>query len=237
MSSIRQIRILVVEDHAALAANLQEFFSADDYLLDFAADGLTALHLIATQDYDVIVLDIMLPGLSGIEICRRLRADLHCATPVIMLTAKDSLHDKELGFLAGADDYLVKPFKLRELQLRVEALFRRHAGFGDSVIRLPGLSFEPSTLLVQMEDGPALELGGTPARVFEVLARAYPGHVGHAELRSLIWGDREVDINTVRTHIYMLRKQLQEALGHPLVRTLHGRGYCLVPPADDAGLV
>ncbi len=123
-----RIRLLLVEDHVALAQNLSEYFSDQRYVLDFASDGLTALHLIATNDYDVIVLDVMLPGLSGFEVCRRLRSDIQCGTPVILMTAKDQLDDKEQGFTLGADDYLVKPFNLRELQLRVEALHRRRAG-------------------------------------------------------------------------------------------------------------
>src|SRR3546814_93927 len=105
------IRMLIVEDHAGLATNLLEFFDNERYILDFASDGLTALHLIATNEYDVIILDVMLPGLSGFEICRRIRNDLHRSTPVIIMTSKDQLRDKEEGFTVGADDYLVKPFK------------------------------------------------------------------------------------------------------------------------------
>lgn len=122
--------MLVVEDHVGLAENLSEYFENSHYVLDFASDGLTALHLIATHEYDVIVLDVMLPGLSGFDICHRIRNDIQCTTPVIMMTAKDQLKDKEEGFRAGADDYLVKPFDLRELQLRVNALYRRKECMG-----------------------------------------------------------------------------------------------------------
>src|SRR5690606_32793904 len=139
MSLMHTIRMLVVEDHAGLATNLLEFFDDSRYVLDFASDGLTALHLLATNAYDVIILDVMLPGLSGFEVCRRIRSDLHCPTPVIIMTSKDQLQDKEQGFTVGADDYLIKPFDLRELQLRVDALYRRKAGFvGMPEIQMPG---------------------------------------------------------------------------------------------------
>ena len=108
------LNILIVEDQVALAENLFEFFEDSHFALDFAADGLTALHLLATNEYDVIVLDIMLPGLSGYEICRRVRQDLKKNTPIIMVTAKGTLPDKEEGFGVGADDYLVKPFEPRQ---------------------------------------------------------------------------------------------------------------------------
>ena len=101
MNTKHAIRMLIVEDHAGLATNLYEFFCDDRYILDFASDGLTALHLIATNDYDVIILDVMLPGLSGFEICRRIRQDIQSSTPVIILTSKDQLQDKEEGFSDG----------------------------------------------------------------------------------------------------------------------------------------
>src|SRR5690606_2544670 len=150
----RTIRMLVAEDHAGLSANLLEFFDSSRYILDFASDGLTAMHLIATIDYDVIVLDVMLPGLSGFQVCRCIRNDIHCATPVIIMTAKDQLQDKEQGFHVGADDYLVKPFNLRELQLRVDALYRRKAGFSSTPeISIPGIHFNPGTFTVRTDNG------------------------------------------------------------------------------------
>ena len=119
------LRLLVVEDNISLAENMFEFFNERHYALDFAADGLTALHLLATNTYDIVVLDVMLPGINGFGICQRIRHDLRCNTPIILVTAKDQIHDKEQGFNAGADDYLVKPFNLTELKLRIHALTRR----------------------------------------------------------------------------------------------------------------
>lgn len=228
------IRILIVEDHAGLATNLLEFFADSHYVLDFASDGLTAIHLIATNEYDVIILDVMLPGLSGFEVCRRIRNDMHCSTPVIIMTSKDQLHDKEQGFTVGADDYLVKPFNLRELQLRVEALYRRKAGFGRTPeIHIPGINFDPGTFIVRTDDGHQLELSGIAARIFEELIKAYPNFLSYAEVQDRVWGEREVDMNTLRTHVYSLRKLLQDTFQYPMIKTMHGRGYRLLAPHKD----
>ncbi|TBW58574.1 response regulator transcription factor [Marinobacter halodurans] len=227
------LRLLIVEDQIDLAENLFEFLGESRYALDFAADGLTALHLLATNPYDVIVLDLMLPGVSGFDLCQRIRRDLQCDTPIILMTARGALADKERGFECGADDYLVKPFELRELQLRIDALYRRYtprkAGLEAGPIR-----FDPGTLRVTMNDREA-ELTGIPARLFELLIRAYPNFLSHEALSEAIWGDSsgDADGHSLRTHIYTLRQTLQRALGHSLIRTVYGRGYRIEPPAGD----
>lgn len=234
MSLKHSIRILIVEDHSGLATNLLEFFDDSRYILDFASDGLTAIHLIATNEYDVIILDVMLPGLSGFEVCRRIRSDIHCSTPVIIMTSKDQLQDKEQGFTVGADDYLVKPFNLRELQLRVDALYRRKAGFSRTPeVDIPGVHFNPGTFVVRTDNGDQLELSGIAARIFEELIKAYPDFLSYTELQDRVWGEREVDMNTLRTHVYSLRKLLQDTFQYPMIKTMHGRGYRLLAPHQD----
>lgn len=229
------LRLLIVEDHKGLAENLFEFFGdAQRYTLDFAPDGLTALHLVATRHYDVIILDVMLPGVSGFTICRRLRRELGCWTPVIMVTAKDQLDDKEAGFEAGADDYLVKPFNLKELKLRVEALARRGGARASGELAVDGIRYDPGTLTLSVHGKGSLELSGISARMFECLIRAYPHFLSYEELTDAVWGERDVDRNTVRTHAYALRKLLQQRFGIALIKTLHGRGYRLVAPGDAA---
>jgi DNA-binding response OmpR family regulator len=224
------LRLLVIEDQVDLAENLFEFLGEDRYSLDFAADGLTALHLLATQSYDVIVLDLMLPGINGYDICQRIRQDLQCQTPVILMTALSALSDKEKGFDCGADDYLVKPFELRELQLRIEALHRRHSP-QRPVLTAGDMRFDPGTLEVELR-GSSTTLSGTPARLFELLVRAYPSFISHEALTDAVWGAQhgETEGNSLRTHIYTLRKSLQSGLGHGLVKTIHGRGYSLEVP-------
>ncbi|MDY0220561.1 MAG: response regulator transcription factor [Desulfobacterium sp.] len=119
------IRLLIIEDNPAIVENMTEFLESKGYILDFAMDGIGGLHLALTRDYDVIVLDLMLPGMDGIALCRKLRREADKHVPVIMVTARDTLDDKLLGFESGADDYLVKPFALKELEARIKALAKR----------------------------------------------------------------------------------------------------------------
>lgn len=226
------IKLLIVEDQIDLAENLFEFLGDDFYSLDFASDGLTALHLLSKNNYDVIVLDLMLPGVNGFDICKRIRQDLQCTTPIILMTALSEMADKEKGFDYGADDYLVKPFELRELQLRIEALHRRHVP-QRSVLSVAGLQFDPGTLELKRGDV-SVALTGTSARLFELLIRAYPRFLNHEELNEALFGSRHVDTDgsNLRTHIYTLRKTLQAVFGDSLVKTVHGRGYKLVISAE-----
>ncbi|MDT8310409.1 MAG: response regulator transcription factor [Methylophaga sp.] len=229
----KPLNILIVEDQVALAENIFEFFEDISYELDFAADGLTALHLLATHDYDVIVLDIMLPGPSGYEICQRVRKDLQKQTPIIMVTAKGTLPDKEEAFGLGADDYLVKPFDLRELQLRIEALSRRQQVI-TNVKTIGKLRFEPGRLMLSYGEVAKVELSGIAARIVEALFNAHPQYLSHEDLSQQIWGNAGVETHTLRTHIYSLRQILQRSLGYNLIKTMHGRGYRLQTPEELA---
>lgn len=221
------IRLLIVEDNADLSANLAEFFESDEYVLDFAQDGLVALHLLAMNEYDVIVLDVMLPGVSGFTLCQRIRKDLGSSTPIILMTAKDQIEDKATGFEHGADDYLVKPFHLRELAMRIQSLHRRSAQqVQGHLLRAGPLTYQPGTLECTLGDK-SLLLSGRSADIMQLLMRAYPQMVTYDQISQLLWGDKEVESQTLRTHVYLLRKQLQDALGDPLIKTLHGRGYRL----------
>ena len=223
------LKLLVVEDQVDLAENIFEYLGEDRFSLDYAADGLTALHLLATQTYDIVILDLMLPGVNGFEIARKIREDLQCPTPIIMMTALSDINDKEKGFDAGADDYLVKPFELKELKLRIEALHRRHAP-QKPVLKAGDILFNPGTLEAEFH-GLKAELSGTPARLFELLTREYPSFLSHQALCDALWGtDDDFEGKSLRTHIYTLRKSLKDKLGHGMVKTVHGRGYRLEPP-------
>lgn len=231
-----QTRLLIVEDQTALAENLFEFLGEIRYTLDFAADGLTALHLLSSRTYDVVVLDVMLPGLTGFELCKRMRQDLKCSTPVIFMTAKGDLPDKEEGFELGCDDYLVKPFALRELQLRIDALSRRRTA-GHTGLTAGALSYDPDTLQASYRGQHSVELSGTSCRILESLIRSYPKFVSHEELSNVIWGIDDGDTHTLRTHVYTLRKTLQKEFGQSMVRSIHGRGYRLELPHSAGGEV
>jgi len=224
------IHVLVVEDNMALMANISDFLeNVERYVLDFAYDGLTALHQLATHTYDVIVLDVMLPGISGFALCQKIRAELHCATPIILMTAKDHIDDKAAGFTQGADDYLVKPFNLKELALRIDALARRGKP-ALTLLRAGDVVFEPGTLQIRLAGGAPLQLSGMSARVAEVLMRAYPNYLSYEQLGRALWGEKEVDTHTLRTHVYTLRKLLHTHLGAKVIQTLHGRGYRFCVP-------
>ena len=151
MASGLKGNILLVEDHQELAGTVGDFLEAQNYAVDFAADGLLAMHLAVTQPFDAIVLDIMLPGLDGVSVCKRLRKDAQLTTPILMLTAKDQLDDKLTGFDVGADDYLVKPFDLPELVARIEALIRRGRGIS-SVFSVGELTMNLDTMEVHRGD-------------------------------------------------------------------------------------
>jgi len=230
-SDKKQLRVLIVEDHRALAENIFEFLGDTHYCLDFAYDGLTALHLVSIHRYDVIVLDIMLPGISGLKLCERIRQDLQCSTPILFMTARDAIEDKASGFSLGGDDYLVKPFDMREMELRIQALSRRESRTLEEK-SAGSIRFNIGTLEVSLSDGNRVELAGANARLFEALILAYPRFVSHDTLSQTVWGIDDIDLHTLRTHIYNLRKLLKETLGHSLIKTLRGRGYRLVPPEE-----
>ena len=224
------LKILIVEDHKILAENLFEYFDDAEYELDYAADGLSALHLLATNSYDVILLDIMLPGVDGLTICKRIREDLQSSVPIILLTAKDSIEDKEQGFSNGADDYLVKPFHMRELELRIKAQNKKRSNshVGD-VITANNLRYYPGTLTITLNNDAAVTLTGYAATIFEVLIRQHPSFVSYQDLGTKLWGTDEYDLHSLRTHVYSLRKTLKDHFGQELIKTRHGRGYCLEP--------
>lgn len=229
-SSISRVRLLIVEDQRELARNIAEYLLESQYELDFASDGLTAMHLIATTHYDVIVIDLMIPGVDGFALCDKLRQELKSQTPVLIMTALGSLDDKAKGFRSGADDYLVKPFDLLELKLRIDALARRGMSYSDQLNAGP-LTFNPGTLEVGFEEK-KITLTGIPARLFEQLMRAHPKFLSHEELIAGAWRDvaDTEDYASLRTHIYALRAALQSAFGHGMIKTVYGRGYCLSLP-------
>ncbi len=128
------IRVLIVEDNRDICENIAAYLEKHNYVMDFAYDGISAMHLALTNPFDIIVLDVMLPGMDGLSFCQKLRADAEVETPVLMLTARDTLDDKLQGFEAGADDYLVKPFALQELHARLQALYKRRHGKADKLL-------------------------------------------------------------------------------------------------------
>lgn len=222
--------ILLVEDHRELAEAAGAYLEACGYAVDYAADGLVALHLAVTETYDVIVLDVMLPGLDGFEVCRRVREEARLATPIIMLTARDQLDDKLSGFGVGADDYVVKPFAMPELAARIEALARRGRGQAGR-FEIGDIVLDADTWEVTRQGAP-VDLSKTCFVVLKVLMREHPRVVPRRDLERALWNDEPPDSDALRSHLYNLRQALDRPFDHPVVTTIPGRGVCLRPPAD-----
>ena len=223
--------ILLVEDHDDLAASIGDYLEAAGFAMDFAADGAIALNLLEENPYDAIILDLMLPKIDGIRVCERLR-DRGDGTPILMLTARDQIEDKVNGFNAGADDYLVKPFDMEELSARIKALVRRARGeMSDGALRVGDLVFDPRTMRVE-RGGERVNLSPTSARILKVLMRESPRLVSREQLENELWGDLLPDSDTLRSHMYNLRKGIDRPFETKLLHTVQGMGFKLATPED-----
>ncbi len=224
------MKILIVEDDADISANLYDFLTAQGHSVDAAPNGLVGLHLATSQTFDAIILDLGLPGMDGLTLTQRLRRDAQLATPILMLTARDTLEDKLVGFDAGADDYLVKPFALREVEARLLALVKRAQGkVVNSRLRLGQLEYDPgSGTLTWGKTTLAL-----PPKALQLLVAmlSQPGRLfSRAELETLVWGEEQETSDALRTQLSQLRRVLTLADGRCPLVTVHGRGYKLVDP-------
>jgi len=225
-------RVLVIEDNTDIAMLLVDFFTDRGHIADYAHDGLTGLHLAASAEHDVIILDLALPGLDGVELCKQLRSVKRSDVPILMLTARDTLDDKLTGFAAGADDYLVKPFELLEVYARVQALWRRSKLGGRSRLLVADLSLDPETREVKRGEVP-LQLNPVPFKILQLLMENTHRVVSRREIEAHIWGDEPTDSDALRTHISALRTAIDKPFDKKLLHTVHGIGYRL--HAKDAG--
>ncbi len=223
------MRILVIEDNSDIAANLGDYLEDHGHTVDFAADGITGLRLAEVNEFEAIVLDLNLPGLDGLEVCRRLRQDARRQTPVLMLTARDSLEQKLVGFEAGADDYLVKPFALQEVEARLTVLARRGKGPGPRVLNVADLEYNLDTLEVR-RGGRHVTLNPTALKILQALMEASPSVVTRQELETRVWGEELPDSDSLRVHIHGLRAAVDKPFPTMLIQTRHGIGYRLADP-------
>lgn len=227
------MKVLVIEDNRDIAANIADYLEPKGHVLDFAATGPHGLQLALQERYDIIVLDIMLPGLDGMALCRRLRNEGRSDVPVLMLTARDQLEDKLEGFQAGADDYLVKPFSVKELEVRLQALIKRGTSQGSRVLVVGDLHYDPQTFAATRA-GRTLELNPMQRRLLELLMSNTHRVVTREELERHIWGDALPDNDVLRTHIYSLRNVIDKPFAQKLLQTIHGTGYRLVALQEPA---
>lgn len=228
------MRILIIEDNSDIIANLHAFFEPKGHQIDSALNGYAGLALAREHSYDVIVLDIMMPGMNGIELCRKLRQELLITTPVLMLTARDTLEDKVSGFDSGADDYLVKPFSLAELEVRLNALVRRSQQnvVANTTLHVGDLSFNTATYRAA-RGARTLALTKTGFILLKCLMQGAPGVVRREDLEYAIWGENPPDSDALRTHIHALRQTLDKSEPFPMLRTVPGIGFQLVSPNDS----
>ena len=220
------MRVLVVEDETSLADALDRGLTQLGYDVEVAADGVEALEKAGAAPYDVVCLDLNLPRLDGIEVCRRLRAD-RFSGGIIMLTARSGIRERVAGLDEGADDYLVKPFAFSELAARIRAVARREAAPLDPVLATRGLEIDPNTNLVR-RDGVSIHLTPKEFDLLYYLARHEGRAIAQEELIERIWDARMNPFTqTVKVHMNNLRRKLNDGFDDPMITTIRGKGYVL----------
>lgn len=218
------IQVLLVEDDIDLAATVSTYLELEGVNCDHAYNGPAGLELALHNSYDVILLDLMLPRMDGLSVCAKLR-EAGTDTPVLMLTARDTLDDKLEGFKVGTDDYLVKPFALEELVVRIQALKNRRSGavhrlqVADLVLDL--------TAHIASRSGVELKLSPTGWKLLEVLSRSAPKAVSRQDLERAIWQDDPPDSNSLKVHLFKLRKKVDDPFDLQLIHTVTGFGFVL----------
>jgi DNA-binding response OmpR family regulator len=219
------MRILVIEDNPDILLNITNHLQRQGYIVDCAEDGLRGYALAKEGNFDLIVLDLMLPRLDGYDLCARLRKEARINVPVIMVTARDTLDNRLQGFDVGADDYLVKPFSLAELAARIKALLNRAHGLKNTaVLQVGDLELDQTTLTLTRR-GDALRLQPAPLSLLTRLMQSSPAVVHRTKLEELLWQDSPPDSDSLRTHIHQIRQAIDKPYDSPLLHTVHGIGY------------
>ena len=219
------MRVLLVEDDALLGDGIRVGLGQDGYTVDWVTDGLAATHALEVEPFDLVVLDINLPQKSGLEVLRQMRTQGK-ETPVLLLTARDTVADRVKGLDAGADDYLTKPFDLDELSARMRALLRRSKGRTASTIEHGGIQLDPAAHTVML-DGTPVDLSPGEYTLLQVLLEERGKVLSRARLEQAMYGwTKDIDSNTIEVFVHHLRKKF----GNGLIRTVRGVGYVIDPP-------
>ena len=221
---------LLVEDNVSLAQTVIAYFDLEGINCDYASNGSQGLELALLNDYQVILLDINLPRINGLEVCEMIRKQ-GVDIPVMMLTARDSLEDKLAGFDAGTDDYLVKPFELSELVARVKALFKRRS--------LHSMKLEVGPLVMDLSlktvcrEGQKLKLTPTCWKLLEILMRESPNLVSREKMQNTIWNESDLpESDVLKVHLYKLRQQVDKPFSIKLIQTVSSHGVAIRVPND-----
>lgn len=232
---MENLSILLVEDHRQLAQTVVEFLEQEGATVDYAGNTSLARELVQEHHYDLMLLDVMLPGEDGYSFCQYLRKDLALDLPVIFMTARDQLEDKLEGFDRGGDDYIVKPFALPELAARVSALIRRQRKeVTANTLQVADLELDPARQEVR-RDGQLLKLSPTAFRILRILMRESPRVVSREQLEHELWGDLVPDSDALRSHLYNLRKAVDKPFDNALLNTLPGVGFSIQEDRPGAG--
>jgi two-component system copper resistance phosphate regulon response regulator CusR len=227
------VRILLVEDEARLARSIRQGLREAAYAVDVAGDGEDALYQASINDYDAVILDVMIPKLDGFEVCRKLRAS-GSRVPVLMLTARDAVEDRIGGLDTGADDYLTKPFEFGELLARLRALLRRGSELRPTVIKVADLEIDTRGQRVR-RGGRLIELTTKEYTLLEYLARNAGKVIGREEISEHVWDDRfDPFSKLIEVYINRLRRKVDEPFGVPLIQTRRGAGYELRLPKAES---
>ncbi len=217
--------VLIIEDNRNISEMIGEYLESKGFEVDYAADGLDGYRLAAENSYDVIILDLMLPRMDGLQVCSKLREEARKSTPILMLTARDTLDDKLTGLSSGADDYLTKPFAIQELEARLKVLIRRERRqVGSEVLSVGDLVLDPASLRVT-RSGNELLLSPIGLKLLSILMRESPRVVSRQEIEREIWGNSLPDSDTLRSHLYNLRKVIDKPFEKQLLHTVQSAGY------------
>lgn len=228
------MRILIIEDNPDIAGNIGDYLALQNHDVDFASDGVMGLRLATGSSVDVIILDINLPRMDGFELCRQLREKYRIDTPILMLTARDSLADKVTGFQLGAWDYLIKPFEMKELALRIDAMKLRLKPERNRDLTVGNLTLNLNAWQATRA-GENLNLHRASLRILEVLMHASPNVVLRQDLEYLLWGDHPPGSNPLRSHMYELRRELDKPFAFKMLKTIRGIGFSLQSERSDHG--
>ena len=220
------IELVRQSDGAVLHSNNNWSDASNAAAIHAASRQVTGLHLAATQEFDLVILDVMLPGLDGYSLAERLRQGERSDLPIIMLTARDALEDRLRGFRAGVDDYLTKPFAMAELAARIEAVLKRTRNKARRELQVADLRYDLDTLEVTRAGIP-IQLSPIGHKLLAILMQRSPAVVRRDTLEEELWGDSPPDSHSLRTHIHSLRQQVDRDFSGPLIHTVHGIGYRL----------
>lgn len=227
------MKILIIEDNADIAANVGLYFENKGHLVDFAYNGSHGINLALADNFDIIVLDLMLPGTDGIKVCQTLKQEHKISAGIIMLTARDTLDDKLMGFEAGADDYLVKPFSLLELEARITALSKRSASLDQTtILKVDDLELNEAEHTILRNETP-IKLKPVDFRIVKFLIMNQHRVVSQSEIIDNVWNDDPPEGDPLRVHIHNIRQKIDKPFPRPLLHTIHGVGYRLYDKADQ----